>query len=181
MWQYYRNNSTLTVSPPSRQSPDSSLLHKDAKFEAFIFISKLCVSLLPSLTTATWTIPLPNVKWIFKSIHPSNKKYFWRGVEFGEQERKHNIFQCSWRKKTLAVVKSVYYPQAGAKCHQSTDCDHKHEERPTVEWTTLRGYWAVFATKLSIHWYWLKPQNKQCKGAQRVFSALRNSRCNSIF
>ena len=51
MWQYYRNNSTLTVSPPSRQSPDSSLLHKDAKFEAFIFISKLCVSLLPSLTT----------------------------------------------------------------------------------------------------------------------------------
>ena len=93
MWQYYRNNSTLTVSPPSRQSPDStSLLHKDAKFEAFIFISKLCVSLLPSLTTATWTIPLPNVKWIFKSIHPSNKKYFWRGVEFGEQERKHIKF-----------------------------------------------------------------------------------------
>ena len=30
----------------------------------------------------------------------------------------------------MAVVKPVYYPQAGAKCHQSTDCDHKHEERP---------------------------------------------------
>ena len=52
----------------------------------------------------------------------------------------------------MAVMKPVYYPQAGAKCHQSTDCDHKHEEQLTEEqWTTLRGYWAVFATKLSIH------------------------------
>ena len=179
MWQYYRNNSTLTVSPPSRQSPDSSLLHKDAKFEAFIFISKLCVSLLPSLTTTPphEQFHFPMLNEFLNLFIQVTKSIFGEVWKVGKEERK-TWYISKLLKKTLAVVKPVYYPQAGAKCHQSTDCDHKHEEQQTEnQWTTLQGYWAVFATKLSIHWYWLKPQNKQCKGAQRVFSALRNSRC----